>query len=134
MASRWDPFHEVDWHPPAETDQRWFSPAVDIYEDDDSVLVRVELPGVRPEDVTVDVEDDVLCIRGERRLEHAEQRSGYHRMERPYGVFARKFSVPESVDGAAAAAVMADGVLTVRLPKRAAPPSSVEPPSFQRAS
>lgn len=133
MTSRWDPFREIEWHPPLAADARWFTPAVDIFEDSAAVLVRVELPGVRPDDITVDADERVLSIRGERRLENADHRSGYHRIERPYGVFARTFALPDSVDGRGAVAIMADGVLTVRLPKRAADESD-PPSSMSRAS
>lgn len=123
MSSRWDPFAEVAFGPVTGRDRergRWFTPAVDIFEDEDAILVRVELPGIRAEDVQVDARDRVLTVRGERRLENESRRAGYHRLERPYGAFARTFQLPPSVDGHSAAAVMADGVLTVRIPKRTA--------------
>jgi HSP20 family protein len=121
MASRWEPFAEVGFRPVDDGDRRpSFTPAVDIFEDEDAVLVRVELPGVRADDVEVDAGARVLTVRGERRLENEAQRDGYHRLERPYGVFSRSFELPASVDGQNAAAVMTDGVLTVRIPKRAA--------------
>lgn len=119
--SRWDPFAEIAWRPGARAgaanDGSWFAPAIDIFEDEAAVLVKVELPGVRPEDVVIDTSGRVLTVRGERRLENAERRKGYHRLERAYGAFARSFTLPESVDGPSAVAVMADGVLTIRIPK-----------------
>lgn len=116
----WDPFAEIAWGLPAEGHTpRAFKPAVDIFEDDDAVLVRVELPGVRPEDVQIDATEHMLTVRGERRRESAARPGGYHRIERAFGAFSRSFRLPDDVDGESAAAVMSDGVLTVRIPKRA---------------
>lgn len=120
MASVRDPFAEIAWRPVSDDGAgRWFTPAVDIFEDDDAVLVRVELPGVRPEDVQIDTKKHLLTIRGERRLENAERPEGYHRLERSFGAFSRTFELPDDVDGSDAVAVMSDGVLTVRIAKRA---------------
>lgn len=119
MSAPWDPFAEIAWRPRGEESEgRWFTPAVDIFEDEDAVLVRVELPGVRPEDVQIDTSRRMLTVRGERRLENAENPAGYHRLERSFGTFLRTFQLPDDVDGADAVAVMSDGVLTVRIPKR----------------
>ncbi len=116
----WEPFAEIAWGLPAEEHApRAFKPAVDIFEDDDAVLVRVELPGVRPEDVQIDASEQMLTVRGERRRESAAKPGGYHRVERAFGAFSRSFRLPDDVDGASVAAVMSDGVLTVRIPKRA---------------
>jgi HSP20 family protein len=139
MASRWDPFAEVAWRPggddPAGAGKPWFAPAIDIFEEDEAFLVQVELPGMRPEHVTVDFDEHVMTIRGERGLDHSEHKEGYHRRERSYGVFARTFALPEGVDGGQAVAVMAEGVLTIRIPKRepdSMSPSSLDP--IRRAS
>jgi HSP20 family protein len=131
MASRWDPFAEIAWRPAADeaaAGQPWFAPAIDIFEDDDSFVVKVELPGMRPEDVDVDIDEHVMTIRGERKPENMEHREGYHRRERSYGVFSRTFALPDEAFGADAVAVMAEGVLTVRIPKRE--PDSVSPSSL----
>jgi HSP20 family protein len=117
MAGRREPFAEIGWT--AARPAGRFAPAVDIFEDDDAVLVKVEVPGVRPEEITIDTHHHVLTIHGERRFENAERADAYHRIERSYGVFSRSFALPESVDAENAVAVMADGVLTIRLPKRA---------------
>ncbi|MDB4936162.1 MAG: heat shock protein Hsp20 [Labilithrix sp.] len=137
MASRWDPFAEIAWRP-ADTSaagQPWFAPAIDIFEDDESFVVKVELPGLRPEDVDVDIDEHVMTIRGERKPENVERREGYHRRERSYGVFSRTFALPDEAFGSDAVAVMAEGVLTVRIPKRepdSLSPSSLDP--MRRAS
>ena len=104
----WDPFAEIAWHP---NDGPCFTPVVDICEEDDAVLVRVDLADVRPEDVQIDATDRVLSIRGERRRGRA----------REHGAFARAFQLPPTLDGRAAIAIMSDGVLTVRIPRRRAP-------------
>ncbi len=138
MASHWEPFAEIAWRPSNDgrdaAASRWFSPAIDIVEDDDSFVLTVELPGMRPEDVTVTFDDRVLTIRGERKLDNAEGEA-CHRRERSYGAFCRAFALPELVDGDEAVAVMAEGVLTLRVPKRepvSASPSSLDP--LRRAS
>jgi HSP20 family protein len=97
---------------------RSFTPAVDIYEEKDSIFVKAELPGVKPEDVRIDVENNVLSIRGERKLEREEDREGYHRLESSYGSFTRSFALPESVDAQKVDAEINEGILTVRIAKR----------------
>jgi HSP20 family protein len=123
--SRWDPFGEMQrltdqmfraWGGPGE--RQGFAPAVDIYEDNDAIRVRAELPGVRPEDVHIDVENNVLTISGERKLEREENREGYHRIESSYGSFARSFALPESVDPDKVDAEIEQGILEVRIAKK----------------
>jgi HSP20 family protein len=137
MLTRWDPFAEIArlqdqmtrFVSPTEapTYDRGFIPAVDVFEEDKAFLVRAELPGMKPEDVHVTVENDVLNIKGERKLENEEKRDGYHRIERSYGSFTRSFSLPKTLDAGHLEAEMKDGVLEVRIPKRAAPePKRVE--------
>jgi HSP20 family protein len=122
--SRWDPFGEIQrlteqmfrgWAGEGSTR---FSPAVDIYEGKDSIFVKAELPGVKPENVRVDVENNVLNIQGERKLEREDERKGYHRIESSYGSFTRSFALPESVDPHKVEADMSEGILTVRIAKR----------------
>jgi HSP20 family protein len=124
--TRWDPFSEIQrltdqvfraWG--GESATRGFAPAVDIYEDDNAIYVKAELPGVRPEDVHVDVENHTLTLRGERKLEHEEKREGYHRIESSYGSFTRSFALPESSDTEKVEADMSEGVLQVKIPKKA---------------
>jgi HSP20 family protein len=133
MLSHWDPFEEIArlqdqvtrlWNAGGEVSTRRgvFAPPVDIYEDNDAFHLKVELPGMQSKDVHVSVENGVLTVRGERKLEKENERDGYHRIERSYGGFARSFTLPKTVNGEQLEAEMRDGVLSLRLPKQVAPP------------
>lgn len=123
MLGRWDPFAEMSrlqdemWKQHGES-RRGFTPAVDIYEDKEGFSIRAELPGVKAEDVHVTVENQVLTLRGERKLEKEDKREGYHRVERSYGAFTRSFVLPNTVAGDNVQAEMKDGVLTLKLMKK----------------
>lgn len=95
-----------------------WSPAVDIYEQNGSIVLNAELPGVDSKDVDVRVENNVLTLRGERRLEGEVKRESYHRIERVYGSFSRSFTLPSVVDADKIKAEFKDGVLRMVLPKR----------------
>ena len=96
-----------------------WSPAVDIYETaDQELVVKVELPEIKREDIKVSFEDSVLTIEGERKYATDLNRDQYHRIERGYGAFRRSFTLPPTVDGARVNASYQDGVLAVRLPRR----------------
>lgn len=131
MLNRWDPFSELSrvqdemsrWLEPQGRRQASFAPAVDIFEEKDAILVKAELPGVKPDDVHINVERNLLTLRGERKLEKEDNKEGYHRIERAYGMFTRSFSLPDTVDTENIDASYDAGVLTVRLPKKA----SVQP-------
>ena len=94
-----------------------WSPLVDITEDDKEYLIKAELPGSKKEDVRLTVENSILAISGERTFEKEEQGRKYHRIERAYGSFVRRFSLPEDADGSRVSADYADGMLQVHLPK-----------------
>ena len=94
-------------------------PAANISETDREFLIKAELPEVRKEDVKVTVENGVITISGERRYEKEHKDEKTHRVESFYGQFSRSFSVPENVDVEAIRAEAKDGVLKVRLPKKA---------------
>jgi HSP20 family protein len=96
-----------------------FQPLVDIFEDKDAIFVKAELPGVRADDIHINSENNVLTLSGTRKLEQEENRDGYHRIERTYGTFARSFTLPNMVDTGHIEASLADGILTLKLPKRA---------------
>jgi HSP20 family protein len=122
MLTRFDPFSELNRFQSEiarslET-SRNVAPAVDIFEDKEAILVRAELPGVKSEDVKIEVENNVLTLRGQRRLEHEDKKDGYHRVERWHGSFTRQFMLPRTVDSETIDAQLKDGVLTVKLPKK----------------
>ena len=94
----------------------WY-PAVDIFEDKDAVKIMAELPGVKPEDVKLSLENNLLTIRGEKKQEAEERNERVHRYERSYGSFERAFVLPSTVDGEKISAEYRDGVLTVTVPK-----------------
>lgn len=94
-----------------------WSPSVDIYETDDAVVVKAEVPGVEKDKIGIEVKDGILTLRGERKFEKEVKEENYHRMERAYGTFVRSFSVPPSVDAERISASLKDGVLEISLPK-----------------
>lgn len=97
-------------------------PAVDVREEEKSLAIDVELPGIKPEEVTIDVENGVLTLSGEKRAEREEKEKGrYHMVERTYGSFLRSFQLPPGVDESQIKAEFADGLLTIRIPKTALP-------------
>lgn len=95
-----------------------WTPAVDIYEKNDAVVVKAELPGVERDQISVEVKDGILTLRGERKFERDVKEESYHRIERSYGTFLRSFSLPVSVDQEKVKAKFKDGVLEVELPKK----------------
>jgi HSP20 family protein len=102
----------------AELSTRAWAPAVDIYENENNIVLKAELPGVDPKDVEVRVEDNTLYLKGERKFEKETKEENYHRIERSYGSFARSFTLPNSIDAEKVAAEYKDGLLTLTLPKR----------------
>jgi len=123
MLSRWDPFVEMGrledafvrgaFGAPRAPRAEAFVPDVDVTEDENAIVLFVELPGVKLEDVGVHVENDLLTLSGERKIEGEPSRR-----ERWQGAFARTFRLPRTVDVARIDASLKDGVLTLRLPKR----------------
>jgi HSP20 family protein len=97
---------------------RGFAPAVDVAESTDEYVVTAELAGAKPEDVTVELHEGVLTIRGEKRCERDERKEHSRYVERTFGSFSRSFSLPQNADGEKVQASFADGVLTLRIPKR----------------
>lgn len=101
---------------PAEA--RPWSPSVDILENENELVLTADLPGVSMNDIDVRIEDGTLTLSGERKFEKADEKAGYHRIERSYGSFKRYFALPDSVDAEKVAAAYDNGVLTVTLPKK----------------
>jgi HSP20 family protein len=94
-----------------------FTPAVDVVEQDQAYLLRAEIPGIAPTDIDVQVENDVLTLRGERKHENQEERAGYRRVERSYGSFSRTFVLPRGTHVDSIEARAENGVLTISIPK-----------------
>jgi len=99
---------------------RPWSPAVDIFETEDELVLKADVPEVDPKNVDVRVENQTLTLSGERKFDKENNSKGFHRIERSYGQFTRSFSVPSSVDTEKVEAGYQNGVLTVKLPKKAA--------------
>jgi HSP20 family protein len=96
--------------------RRW-TPAMDLAETEDAFVLRADLPGVSQEDVSIELEDTVLTVSGERKSDHENKGEGYYRVERAFGAFSRSLTLPKGVDAEAIAAQFTDGVLEVRIPK-----------------
>jgi HSP20 family protein len=131
---RWDPFRELEGV--QATLNRMFgerplrgmdgdisfgewAPAVDIQETDAEYIIKADLPEVRKEDVKVEFADGVLTVEGERKQEKEEKGKKFHKIEREYGKFVRRFALPTEVDAARLSAAFKEGVLNVHLPKSA---------------
>jgi HSP20 family protein len=95
-----------------------WAPAVDIYEQENNIVLKAELPGVDPKDVDIRLENNTLTLRGERKFDNEVKKENYHRVERAYGAFTRSFTLPTVVDQNSIKAEFKDGVLRVTLPKR----------------
>lgn len=129
--ARWSPFNEFDdlqtrlnrlfgdaalKGDNASTFAQW-SPAVDVQETDKEYLIKADLPEVKKEDVKVQFQDGALTLEGERKLEKEEKGKKFHKIEREYGKFVRRFSLPTEIDATNVSAEFKDGVLNVHLPK-----------------
>ncbi|HLW54609.1 MAG TPA: Hsp20/alpha crystallin family protein [Candidatus Angelobacter sp.] len=95
-----------------------FMPAVDIYEDQHNITLTAELPGVEEKDLDIRVENGVLTLSGERRMEHEENKENFHRVERSFGRFTRSFTLPPTVETDNVRANFDNGVLKILLAKR----------------
>lgn len=96
-----------------------FVPAVDVYEDSEKLVLKLEVPGVKPEDLDIRLENQTLTIKGERKFEQTEKAENFHRIERRFGTFVRSFTLPQGVDTESVTAASDAGVLTVSLAKKA---------------
>ena len=132
---RWDPVREINslqhemnrmfnsfFDTPAQGgggaggERRWL-PAVDLVETDEFFVLRADLPGLSEEDVSIELENNVLTVSGERKAEHEERKEGWYRLERASGSFSRQLTLPEGVDPDGIVASFDRGVLEVRVPK-----------------
>jgi HSP20 family protein len=96
-----------------------FAPAVDVYEDEHQVTLKIEVPGIDEKDIDVRVENNTLTVQGERKIEKEEKEENYRRVERQYGSFTRTFTLPQTVDSEKVSANYDKGVLKITLPKKA---------------
>lgn len=131
---RWDPFREISTlqermnrlfsevarrSPVAEEEiiQGAWIPPVDIFETGDSIVIKAELPGISKEDITLEVKENTLSIKGEKKFEKDVKEESYHRVERSYGAFQRAFALPSTVQQDKVKAKFRDGILEVTIPK-----------------
>jgi len=133
--TRWDPFRDLGilqermnrvfedaavrgWKNDEPSATTSWSPAVDIYETDSEIMVQAELPGVDRKDIALQLENNVLTLKGDRRFEKETNQENYHRIERSYGAFCRAFTIPTIVDEDKIRADYRDGILKIALPKK----------------
>ncbi len=135
VLTRWEPFREFatlqdrinrvfrDSYSNADRDDSLttssFAPAVDVYEDEHKVSLKIEVPGIDEKDIDVQVENNVLTVHGERKIDKEEKEENYRRVERQYGSFTRTFTLPTTVDTENVSATYDKGVLKIDLPKKA---------------
>ena len=105
-----------------------WSPPVDIYETAQAIVMRAELAGLTKNDVSIEIKESTLILRGERKFEKDIKEENYHRIERSYGSFSRTFSLPQTVDPSKVSATFKDGLLEIVIPKtkEAARPKQIE--------
>lgn len=96
-----------------------FVPAVDVYEDAQKVVLKLEVPGIKQDDLDIRVENQTLVVKGERKLESEEKEENFHRIERRFGSFVRSFTLPQTVNTDAITAGYDAGVLTISIAKKA---------------
>ena len=96
-----------------------FAPPVDIYEDEHTITLKMEVPGIDEKDIDVRIENNTLTVHGERKIEKEEKEENYRRVERQYGSFTRTFTLPQTVDSERVSANYDKGVLKISLPKKA---------------
>ncbi len=94
-----------------------WSPPVDIYETDENIVLKAELPGIERKDITLEVKENILTLKGDRKFEKEVKQENYHRVERSYGSFQRSFSLPSNIKRDRVEAEFKDGILEVTLPK-----------------
>jgi len=134
--TRWDPFREVaslqnrmnslfqdfSRNQGGENDPlaaASFVPPVDVYEDEHKIALKLEVPGMKQQDLDVRIENNLLTVRGERKFEKEEKEENFHRIERRYGTFYRAFTLPTTIDTANVKASYDSGILKLELAKKA---------------
>jgi HSP20 family protein len=128
MITRIDPFRELaslfeNFAQPGGGKEQLsagtFVPPVDVYEDEHNLVLKLEVPGVNEEDLDVQVENNTLTVKGERKFEKEEKEENFHRIERRYGTFVRTFRLPSTIDSEKVEAHYDKGILRIALAKRA---------------
>jgi HSP20 family protein len=135
VITRWDPFREFStlqdrmnrlfresYGPEGREESlttTTFAPPVDVYEDEHSVTLKIEVPGIDEKDIDVRIENNVLTVHGERKFEKEEKEENFRRVERQYGSFTRTFTLPTTVDAEKVSANYDKGILKIALPKKA---------------
>jgi HSP20 family protein len=135
VVTRWDPFREFStlqdrmnrlfqdsFGQPGREESlttSQFAPAVDVYEDEHHITLKIEVPGVDEKDIDIRVENNTLTVHGERKFDKEEKEENYRRVERQYGSFTRSFTLPNTVDADSISADYDKGVLKIRLAKKA---------------
>jgi len=132
--TRWDPFRDVlalqnrlnsvfqDYNRGNESDvlaTTGFVPPVDVYEDEHKIVLKLEVPGMKESDLDIQLENNLLTVKGERKFEKEEKEENFHRIERRYGSFYRSFTVPSTVNQDSVKATYDAGVVNIQLEKRA---------------
>jgi HSP20 family protein len=138
--TRIDPFRELasffeNWAPTGKEQLAagTFVPPVDVYEDEQNLVLKLEIPGVNEEDLNVSLENNTLTIQGERKFEKEEKEENFHRIERRFGSFTRTFRLPNTVDTEKVEANYDKGILKIMLAKRAeAKPKQIKIGSGER--
>ena len=134
VLTRWDPYREfssvqdrlnrlfnASFHEGRDESlaTSTFAPAVDVYEDEHSITLKIEVPGIEEKDIDVRIENNVLTIHGERKFEKEEKEENFRRVERQYGSFTRSFTLPTTVDAENIQANYDKGILKIELAKKA---------------
>src|SRR6266851_3136991 len=134
VITRWDPFREFstlqdrmnrlfrESHGPEREESlsaSVFAPAVDVYEDEHNVTLKIEVPGIDEKDIDVRIENNTLVVHGERKIDKEEKEENYRRVERQYGSFTRTFTLPNTVETENVSATYDKGVLKIELAKKA---------------
>lgn len=143
LITRINPFRELagflenfaDVNTAADNQQAFgsFVPAVDVYEDEHSLTLKLEVPGLNEEDINVTLENNTLTVSGERKFEKEEKEENFHRIERRYGSFTRTFRLPSTVDSEKVEAGYDKGILKITLAKRAeAKPKTIKIASAEK--
>ncbi len=113
-----DTYEQFEYYQHGSRGMGLWKPITDVYETEDAYIIQMELPGIEKRDINIEVKRGKILICGERRLIKEAKGCSYHILERSYGPFARKFSIPEDADEDRITAAYRDGVLVVEIPKR----------------